>query len=85
MSKEEVERAILEKRKVYLDEQICEDASLVDLDEGKVRWYLERREEIRKVKKPREMDFETLLLNIKAAKEVNGKNKTNKCWDFVLW
>ena len=47
MSKEEVERAILEKRKVYLDEQICEDASLVDLDEGKVRWYLERREEIR--------------------------------------
>ncbi len=34
-----------------------------DIDEDKVRWYLERREEIRKVKKPEKMDIETLLLN----------------------
>jgi len=62
MSKNEIERVILEKRRVYWDEQICEDASLEDIDEKKVEWYLESREEIRKVKKPREMDFRTLLL-----------------------
>ena len=75
MSKNEIERVILEKRRIYWDEQICEDASLEDIDEKKVEWYLERREEIRKVKKPREMDLETLLINIKAAREVNGKVK----------
>lgn len=75
MSREEIEKLILESKKVYWDEQICEDTSLQDIDEEKVRWYLERREEIRKVKKPREMDLETLLINIKAAKEVNGRVK----------
>lgn len=58
MSKNEIERVILEKRRIYWDEQICEDASLEDIDEKKVEWYLERREEIRKVKKPREMDLD---------------------------
>ncbi|RLG18119.1 hypothetical protein DRN63_01975 [Nanoarchaeota archaeon] len=62
MSKNEIERVILEKRRVYWDEQICEEASMEDIDEKKVEWYLERREEIRKVKKPKEMDFRTLLL-----------------------
>ena len=58
MSKNEIERVILEKRRIYWDEQICEDASLEDIDEKKVEWYLERREKIRKVKKPREMDLD---------------------------
>jgi len=39
----------------YWDEQICKEASLEDIDEDKVRWYLKRREEIRKVKKPEKM------------------------------
>jgi len=61
--------------KIYWDERVCEDASLEDIEEDKVRWYLERREEIRRVKKPEKMDIETLLLNIGAAKKVNGETK----------
>ena len=61
--------------KIYWDERVCEDASLEDIEEDKVRWYLERREEIRKVKKPEKMDMGTLLLNIGAAKKVNSEIK----------
>jgi ATP-dependent DNA helicase RecG len=73
MSKEEIERMILERKKVYWDSLICEGASLEDIDEEKVRWYLERREKIRKI--PKQLDIKTLLINIGAAKEVNGKVK----------
>jgi ATP-dependent DNA helicase RecG len=45
------------------------------IDEERVKWYLEKRAEIRRVKKPEEMDFETLLVNIRAAKEIDGKIK----------
>jgi len=61
--------------KIYWDERVCEDAGLEDIEEDKVRWYLERREEIRKVKKPEKMDRDTLLLNIGAAKKVNSEVK----------
>jgi len=61
--------------RVYWDERVCEGASLEDIDEEKVRRYLERREEIRKVSKPEKMDMETLLLNIGAAKKMNGETK----------
>jgi ATP-dependent DNA helicase RecG len=61
--------------KIYWDEQICKEASLEDIDEEKVKFYLEKRQGIRGVKKPEKMDLKTLLLNIKAAKEVNGKIK----------
>jgi predicted HTH transcriptional regulator len=49
--------------------------NLEDIDEEKVKFYLEKKQEIRGVKKPEKMDLKTLLLNIKAAKEVNGKIK----------
>jgi len=75
VSSGEIRKLALEGKKVYWDEEICEDASLEDIDEDKVRWYLERREEIRKVKKPEKMDMETLLLNIGAAKKVNSEIK----------
>ncbi len=61
--------------RVYWDEQVCEDAGLEDIDEEKLRRYLERREEIRKVGKPERMDMETLLLNIGAAKKIDGETK----------
>jgi ATP-dependent DNA helicase RecG len=41
--------------RIYWDERVCEDASLADIEEGKVKWYLERRGGIRKVKKPEKM------------------------------
>jgi ATP-dependent DNA helicase RecG len=61
--------------RVYWDERVCEEVNLEDIDEEKVKFYLEKRQEIRGVKKPEKMDLKTLLLNIKAAKEVNGKIK----------
>jgi len=38
---EELERIIIEKRKRYWDSEICEGANLDDIDEEKVRWFLE--------------------------------------------
>lgn len=61
--------------RVYWDERVCEEANLEDIDEEKLKFYLEKRQEIRGVKKPEKMDLKTMLLNIKAAKEVNGKIK----------
>ena len=75
ISPEELERTILERRTKYWDSEICAEASLDDIDEDKVRWYLERREEIRKVKKPEKMELKTLLLNIGAVKRTNDEIK----------
>jgi len=72
---EEIRNLALQTSKVYWDERICDDASLEDIDEEKVMRYLERREEIRKVSKPEKMDMKTLLLNIGAAKKMNGETK----------
>ena len=69
------ELAKQERVKLYWDERICEGAGSVDMDEERMKWYLTRREEIRKVKKPEEMDLERLLINIKAASEVHGRVK----------
>jgi len=72
---EGIRNLALQTSKVYWDERICDDASLEDIDEEKVMRYLERREEIRKVSKPEKMDMKTLLLNIGAAKKMNGETK----------
>ncbi|MFQ6084605.1 MAG: ATP-binding protein, partial [Candidatus Aminicenantia bacterium] len=75
MSRDEFERLILEKRKVYFDAEICEDAKLEDIDLDKVKWYLEQRELIRGVKKPEKMNIEQVLLSIEAIKKIDGKIK----------
>ena len=49
---EELERIILEKRKRYFDSEICEEASLEDIDDEKVRWFL------RKAKVERDLDVD---------------------------
>jgi len=49
---EELERVILEKRKRYWDSEICERASLKDIDEEKGRWFL------RKAKVERDLDVD---------------------------
>jgi len=53
MSKGEIEKLILEREKIYWDEQICKGASLKDIDEKKVKWFL------RKAKYERNFDIET--------------------------
>lgn len=75
MSKDEYEIRILEKHKEILrfDKQVCEEASLDDLDKKKVNWYLKKREEIRKIKKPKDMSYEKLLTNLEAAAATDGK------------
>ena len=75
VSSGEIRKMALEGKKIYWDEEICEGANLEDIEEEKVKFYLEKRQEIRGVKKPEKMDLKTLLLNIKAAKEVNEKIK----------
>ncbi|MFQ6062597.1 MAG: hypothetical protein ACE5J9_05420 [Methanosarcinales archaeon] len=75
MDREEYERLILEKKKVYFDSLICEEANLEAIDEEKVNWYLRKREEIRKINKPEGMPYERLLISIGAAKEVDGEIK----------
>lgn len=52
MSKDEIERLILGRKRVYWDEQICEEANLEDIDEEKVKWLL------RKAKAERNFDVE---------------------------
>lgn len=69
------ELAKQERAKFHWDERVCKEATLEDVDEKKVSWYLTRREEIRGVKKPAGMDLKTLLVNIKAASEINGEAK----------
>ncbi|MFQ6072835.1 MAG: RNA-binding domain-containing protein [Methanosarcinales archaeon] len=78
ISKDEYERMILEKHKdkIQFDIQICE-ARFEDIDEEKVKWYLEKREKFRGIPKPKEMDFEDLLINIGAAKKTEKGIKLN--------
>ncbi|MCG2735873.1 MAG: helix-turn-helix domain-containing protein [Candidatus Methanoperedenaceae archaeon] len=52
VSSDEIRKMALEGKKIYWDEQICEDASLEDIDEEKVRWFL------RKAKYERNFDVE---------------------------
>jgi len=60
------ELAKQEKVKLHWDERICERATLEDINKEKVKWFLERRESVRNVKKPMDMSLEELLMNIGA-------------------
>ena len=76
MSKEEYERLILEKHrdKLQFDKQPCEEASLKDIDNKKIKWYLEQREKARNISKKIKIPIEKLLQNIKA---LQGNKPTN--------
>lgn len=73
LSSDEVIEFAREIGEIRFDSQICMEANLEDIDEEKVNWYLERRENIRKI--PKEINIERLLLSIGAAKEIKGKVK----------
>ena len=42
ISREEIEKLILERKKVYWDEQVCLGANLGNIDEEKVKWFLRK-------------------------------------------
>jgi len=78
LSPEEVIEFAKSIGKIQFDSMICEEAKLKDINEDKVRWYLERREGVRGIKKPEKMPFEQLLLNIGAVRETkDGIKPTN--------
>ncbi len=68
MSVSEMRKLLSESRRIYFDGQICEGATIKEIDEEKVGTYLEKKKE----PKPGHLDLETLLLNTNAAKEQNG-------------
>jgi len=77
MTKDKYERAILEKHreKLQFDRQICKEATLDDIDRNRVKWYLNKRKEIRRIKKPTSLSYSHLLMNLGAVKKSNGKIK----------
>lgn len=58
--------------KVSFGKQICRVASLDDIDQDKVRWYLEAREEIRQTSRPEDLSLEEVLMNIGAVIDESG-------------
>ena len=68
-----MERIILEKRKGYFDSEICEEASLEDIDVETVRGYIEKRG----IEKPKEMNIDDLLVSIRAVNIKRGNKTTN--------
>lgn len=67
MSPKEVVDFAISSGVIQFDSQICKEAVLEDLSKKKVNWYLKKKLEIRKTKKPRDLSYEDLLVNIKAA------------------
>ncbi|MBU3902464.1 MAG: putative DNA binding domain-containing protein [Candidatus Thermoplasmatota archaeon] len=72
VSSEEIRMMALEGRRVYWDAEICEGTTLEDIDKKKIKWYLMKREEIRKITKPKDLTYEELLLNIGVARKIDG-------------
>ena len=72
---EEIRNLALQTSKVYWDERICEDASLEDIDEERVEWFLKTRFTKRKVAIPSQMRFEEVLMNLGSAKRTDKEVK----------
>ena len=72
ISPDELERIILGKKRTYWDSEICDGATLDDIDEEKVNWYVNRKESARNSKKP-DIPYNQFLINIGAAKNVDDK------------
>ncbi len=77
MSKDEYEGLILEKHKekLYFDSHICKGATLKDIEEKKVREFLEQRAIKLKVEIPKVSIKDALVKTIKAVKLADSKLK----------
>ncbi|MCD6161693.1 MAG: putative DNA binding domain-containing protein [candidate division Zixibacteria bacterium] len=74
LSPEEVIEFAKDIGKIKWDGQVCEEAGLDDIDEEKIGWYLEQRENARKVSKKVKISTNKLLQNIKALKNSKPTN-----------
>ena len=61
ISPEELERIILEKRRVYWDSQIHKEISFRDIDEEKVRWFVNKAKTERNLKIDEKLPVSELL------------------------
>jgi predicted HTH transcriptional regulator len=61
ISPEELERIILEKRRVYWDSQIYKEVSFWDIDEEKVRWFVNKAKTERNLKIDEKFSVSKLL------------------------
>jgi len=66
---EELERIILEKKKKYFDSEICEEATLEDIDEEKVRWFLETAKVERSYPLSENISVRDTLIHLKLLKD----------------
>jgi ATP-dependent DNA helicase RecG len=78
MSKDEYKRRILEihKRELYFDGQICPEAGLSDIDERKVREFLRKAKNKRKLDIDETLSLEEILRKLKLMRE---ESLTNAC------
>ncbi len=73
MSKDEYERLIFEKHKdkLHFDAMVCRGATLKDIDPAKVRWFLEKAKEERRLDVPEKVSTKEALEYLKVLS--NGK------------
>lgn len=57
--------------KIRFDEQICEGASLEDIDRDKVKWYMEKRAKLKGIEFPT-TPYQQILINLCAVIKKNG-------------
>ena len=67
----EIRKIALESKKVYWDEQVCEDALLKDIDEEKFRWFLREARVQRGMDIPENTPVNEAFIKLKLLK--NGK------------
>lgn len=65
VTSEEIRKMALEGKKIYWDEQICEEARLKDIDEEKVRWFLREARRQRGLKIPEDTSLDDGLMRLK--------------------
>lgn len=71
ISSAEIRKLVVESKKIYWDEQVCEDATLNDIDEEKFRWFLREARIKRGLKISEDSDIKEALIKLKLLK--NGK------------
>ena len=69
ISSDEIRKMALEGKKIYWDEQICEGASLEDIDEGKIRWFLKEAKRERGLKIPIDASQDEVLMRLNLLKD----------------
>jgi ATP-dependent DNA helicase RecG len=74
LGSEAIRDLALETSKVYWDERVCEDASLEDIDEEKVRWFLKEARRERELNIPMDASVDEVLMRLNLLK---GEALTN--------